>query len=343
MENQVKLSIIVPVYNMAGGKLEYCLESLLRQDAEDYEIITIDDRSTDNSLAVLREYEKKYPKKICVIPSSENRRQGGAKNLGLQAAQGEWIGFMDSDDWAAPDMFSKLLRKAAETGADVVGCDYLRVEEIGKEDGVAVLNNLSEQTGVLDAEKRKSLILKPGSMVVKIYKRELFAQHDIKFPEKMFYEDNAISVLPMLYARQFERVEECLYFYYQHPSSTVHVVNMERCEDRVKAAGIYLRECKERGFYETYKLEIDYKVFELGYRNTLFSYLQTVKTPSLKFVVRMKQFLQETVPDFEKNPYYKKYMDAENQKLISMHMRNAFSFLLYYKLLYFYRKLRYGK
>lgn len=171
----MKLSIIVPVYNMtAGGKLEYCLNSLLAQSMEDYEIIAVDDKSTDNSLSVLRVYEKKYGPKMKVIASPENRRQGGAKNLGLEAAGGEWIGFVDSDDWISPDMYAKLLKKAQETGADVVGCDYLQTDALGKEDGIPVPNNAKEQTGILDAEKYKKLIMMPGSMVIKIYRRELF-------------------------------------------------------------------------------------------------------------------------------------------------------------------------
>lgn len=340
----MKLSIIVPVYNMvAGGKLEYCLDSLLSQEMEDYEIIAVDDKSTDNSLEVLFEYEKKYSGRVRVIASSENGRQGSAKNKGLEVAAGQWIGFMDSDDWAAKDMFPKLLKKAEETGADVVGCDYLITDETGKETGSRQYINLQEQTGVLGEEQYRNLILQPGSMVVKIYKREIFEKNNIRFPEKMFYEDNAVGVLPLLYAKHFERVDEPLYFYYQHAASTVHGVDIAKCKDRVRSAEIYLQQCKERGFYEQYKQEIDYKVFELGYRNTIFSYLQETKHPKFKFVADMQRFLKDRVPDFMENPYYKERMDAENKKLIGMHMKNAFFFLTYYRLLRTYRKLRYGK
>ena len=80
----MKLSIIVPVYNMtAGGKLAKCLDSLVNQQMSDYEIIAVDDKSTDDSLQMLREYESRYPDKVRVIASPENKRQGGAKNLGL--------------------------------------------------------------------------------------------------------------------------------------------------------------------------------------------------------------------------------------------------------------------
>ena len=105
----MKLSVIVPVYNMAAeGKLNFSMDSLINQTIADYEIIAVDDCSTDNSLEILREYEKRYPKKLKVIASPVNKKQGGAKNLGLEAAKGEWIGFMDSDDWITPDYYEKL-------------------------------------------------------------------------------------------------------------------------------------------------------------------------------------------------------------------------------------------
>ena len=120
----MRLSIIVPVYNMAhDGILEFCLDSLLNQTISDYEIIAVDDKSTDDSLKVLREYEKNHPEKIRVIASENNRKQGGAKNLGIRAAKGDWFGFVYSSDWVSPDYYEKLLNKADETGADIVGCN----------------------------------------------------------------------------------------------------------------------------------------------------------------------------------------------------------------------------
>ena len=96
------LSVIVPVYNMANdGILEYCINSLVNQTLESMEIIAVDDKSTDDSLKILREFEKKYPGRVKVIASPENRRQGGARNLGLKEAKGRYIGFMDAADWGA--------------------------------------------------------------------------------------------------------------------------------------------------------------------------------------------------------------------------------------------------
>ncbi len=338
----MKLSIIVPVYNMVvDGKLDYCIQSLLSQTIEDYEIIAVDDHSTDASLAVLRAWEEKFPGKVKVIASPENKRQGGAKNLGLAAAEGLWIGFMDSDDWAAPDMYEKLLDKAEQTGADIVGCDYTLVQEHTMEQGKYSRNNSLEQTGTGNPDKYKKMIIEPGSMVTKIYHRDIFFKNEIRFPEHIFYEDNAVGTLTMLYAKKFEKVEEALYYYYQHTASTVHTITEERCRDRMRALEIYMEECGKRGFYEKYKEEIDYKFFELFYRNTLFSYMQGCKNTRLSFVREIKNKLLEQVPGFSENPYYLKYNDEETRKLIKMHMKSDVLFYIYYKMLHLYRRMRY--
>lgn len=338
------LSIIVPVFNMvSGGKLANCLDSLLAQEVDCFEIIAVDDKSTDESLTLLREYETRFPDKIKVIASLVNQKQGGAKNLGLSVATGEWIGFIDSDDWIAPDMYAKLLAKAKETGADVVGCDYLLTDEIGKTTGQVVTINTKEQTGAKTLERQKAIVMMPGSMVVRIYKRQIFEENQIRFPKDMFYEDNAIGAFPLLYSQRFELVEEPLYFYYQYQGSTVHTISIERCRHRMEAGRIFLLESKDRGFYEELKQEIDYKVFELGYRNTLFSYIQSTSWPKVSFLRELRAYLKELVPEYSKNPYYEDQMDSENKKLIGMHLKNVFWFLCYYKLLTTYRRLRYGK
>ena len=210
----MKLSIIVPVYNMAAGnKLRFCLDSLVNQTIADYEIIAVDDASTDESLDILKEYEARYPWKFRAIQSYENRRQGGARNMGLEAARGTWVGFVDSDDWAAYDMYEKLVRKAEETGADVVGCDYNMTSTQSMQIGKVVPNNTMDQTGILNRDKYALLVMNPGSMVIKIYAREVIEVNHLRFPEKTFYEDNCASPIWMLHFTHFEKVEEPLYYY----------------------------------------------------------------------------------------------------------------------------------
>ena len=239
----MKLSIIVPVYNMAAdGKLEYCLASLLGQTVSDYEIIAVDDASTDASLQILRRYEREYPEKLVVVASPVNKKQGGAKNLGLEKARGEWIGFIDSDDWVVSEYYERLLALAERTGADMVGCDYCLTNAHSMEPGTVVHNNRTEQTGVLDHDKRASLILDSGSLVVKIYKRGIIFDYPNRFPEQIFYEDNAIAASWMVRATNFAYLPEPLYYYYQHDASTVHTVTKSRCEDRMTAGRRILEE-----------------------------------------------------------------------------------------------------
>lgn len=335
------LSIIVPVFNMAAeGKLEYCLDSLVNQTITDYEIIAVDDCSTDNSLEILRSYEKKYSSKFKVIASVENRKQGGAKNLGLEQAKGDWIGFIDSDDWVTPDFYEKLLRSAEETGADIAGCDYHLTYEHSMKIGQVVHNNKPEQAGSLNKEKYRSLILDSGSLVVKIYKRHIIFDFPNRFPEHIFYEDNAISNSWMLRAKRFAYLQEPLYYYYQHDTSTVHTITKERCEDRMEAARVMVREAGEFGFLEEYYPEIESSFTTLFYVNTLFSYMAGVKKKEFGFIRELGKEMKETFPGFMENPYYQERVHEEERRLIRMQMKSTLYFMIYYQLLWSYRKLR---
>ena len=337
----MRLSVIVPVYNMAGGgKLQFCLNSLVNQTISDYEIITVDDASTDNSLEILKEYERKYPHLIRVVAHEVNKRQGGAKNTGLKYAKGEWIGFIDSDDWVTPDYYEKLLAKADKTGADMVGCDYNLVHEHTFTVGQVVQNNTMEQTGVLDDEKHKKLIMRSGSMVIKIYKHSVIKENHLEFPEKIFYEDNCAGPLWSLYFKHFERVDEPMYYYYQHAVSTVHYITEEKCRDRVRAEELFYEECKERGFLERYPEEIEFRFTELCYVITLFSYMQGAKRPKLSFVKELRKAVAERFPEFERNCYYKQLVGAEEQKWIALQGKSDALFYWYYRLKLFVRNMR---
>ncbi len=337
----MRLSIIVPVYNMAADqKLEYCLESLVHQTLEDYEIIAVDDASTDASPAILRQYEKRYPQKLKVFISAENKRQGGAKNIGISLAAGEWLGFVDSDDWIAPDMYEKLLKKAEETGADMVGCDYHLTGEHSMKIGQVVPNSKPGQCGVLTQDKYRSLILDSGSMVVKVYRREIFTESKLRFPEHIFYEDNAIGAAVMLQAKHYEYIPEPLYYYYQHDGSTVHTVTKQRCLDRMEAGRGIVREAQRLGYLEKYRPELCFEFTRLFFVNTLFSYMVGKGHKSCRFVKRMGEEMRSTFPEFMENPYYLEQVHAEEKKLIALQQRSTLLFMAYYKALWTWRRLR---
>lgn len=340
----MKLSIIVPVYNMvADGKLTYCMDSLVHQQLSDYEIIAVDDCSTDESFEVLSSYEKRYPDKVVAIKTPENLRQGGARNLGIERASGEWIGFIDSDDWIAEDMYARLLAKAESTGADVVSCQYNLTHNHSMDVGKVIEVHSFDQTGVLDEEKQKKLVINPGSMVVKIYKKAVVDEYKLRFPEKTFYEDNCAGPLWMLRFKHFELVDEPLYYYYQHEASTVHVVTVERCHNRMDTAKLLVEEMKRQGFYDKFYLELEMKFIEVFYVNTLFSYMASARFPKLSFLREIRDEMRTYFPDFMENKYYLETYDAEQKKMVNLHMNHTLFYVVYDKLLRLYRRVRYGK
>ena len=116
----MKVSIIVPVYNVESY-LDKCLNSLVNQTLKDIEIIVINDGSTDNSQKIIDKYSKKYKNIINI--TKENGGVSEARNLGLEKASGEYIGFLDSDDWIEPDMYELMYQKAKTENFDIVACD----------------------------------------------------------------------------------------------------------------------------------------------------------------------------------------------------------------------------
>ena len=122
-----KVSIIMPVYNVERY-LRGCLDSVTSQTLKEVEIIVVNDGSTDNSLSILQEYERKFPDQMRVF-TTENRGVSHARNYGLRHASGEFVLFVDSDDFIEEDMCEKLYQKAVQDGNDIVVCGRYNVYE----------------------------------------------------------------------------------------------------------------------------------------------------------------------------------------------------------------------
>ena len=364
----MKLSVIVPVYNMAADdKLKWCMDSLTGQTLfseadETMEIIAVDDASTDNSLQILLSYAERFPKRFRVIHSHENLHQGGAKNIGLSAAYGEWIGFIDADDYVTADYYEQLLSAAEAQGADMAGCDHCIVEEHTWDTGMVVRDNNITQAGEMTADKTRALLLDMGHLVTKVYRRHiLFGSEAVTpmsaedaldetkrfkiFPERIFYEDNATGALFMTRAKNFAYVDKPMYYYLQHGTSTVHTITRERLQDRMAAGREMLRLLKADGVYEDYLPEIEFLFTMLFYVNTLFSAMPAESNvpDCYAFTKRLGEEMKSTFPAFEANPYYRERVNAEEKKLIAMQMRSHVKFYAYYRLLWTYRRLRYGQ
>ena len=203
-----KVSVIIPVYN-AEKTLVGCLGNLVHQTLEDIEIIVINDASTDGSLSILHECEAQFPDKVLLIDSGENRGPGGARNLGLDYASGEYLGFCDADDLAGTQMYETLYRAAKAGDYDMVDCGYLDALN-----DRAIVMTGDDCTGILDDKKRSRLIVTGGFLWSRLIRRSLFETPEkLRFREGVILEDADVMTYLLSVAKSVGNVKEILYHY----------------------------------------------------------------------------------------------------------------------------------
>lgn len=206
----VKVSVIVPVYNVEDY-LDRCLDSLVRQTLEEIQIIVVNDGSPDRSQDIIDAYVQRYPEKVIGL-TKPNGGLSDARNFGIPYAQGEYIGFVDSDDYLDVTMYEKLYNKAVEADADIVTCGYYGVNEQTDNYRYFQKGNML-QFGVSLRENPKLLYTNAPYAWNKIYRRKLFLDTGIRFPKGKIYEDIATIYPLMLYANRIAKVDEALYYY----------------------------------------------------------------------------------------------------------------------------------
>lgn len=212
----MKLSIIVPVYN-TEKYLEKCLDSLVNQTMDDYEVILVNDGSKDSSQSIIDSYVNQYPALIRTV-TVENGGQGRARNIGIDMARGEYLGFVDSDDWVDSSMYSLMYGAAVESGAGLVICDMVSVYPDGREEYRA--NSRFEEPMSI-----------PTGPCDKLFRRD--AVGDIRFPEGLWYEDADFVIKTVLGCRSIARVGEGLYFYRCGQLSTMNNKNARKNLDMI--------------------------------------------------------------------------------------------------------------
>lgn len=218
----IKVSIIVPVYN-AEQYIERCMQCLMGQTLKETELILVDDCSTDGSGKFLDGWREQYPDKIKVIHLIENRGAGGARNQGVELAQGEYIGFMDCDDVIDTTMYEKLYQKASVEGCDVVDCGYY--EEASRNEVLSYGDNV---TGELDEEKRSEMIVGTGYAVTKIFRTSLLKDKACRIRENVIYEDLDFLIQVTLLAQRAGNVKEILYYYKNNQQSSSKTGNEQK-------------------------------------------------------------------------------------------------------------------
>lgn len=216
------ISVIVPVYN-TELYLRQCLDSILCQTYRDLEILLIDDGSTDKSGKICDEYAK-CDNRIIVI-HTKNHGLSSARNLGLRNAKGEYVGFVDSDDYIEPNMYECLYRQIEKTGADISNCGGWREYQNSKFD-YNVFDGL-----LIGTEQIRALILGQISNAAwnKLYKRNCWT--GIRFPEGHNYEEYATAYRIFLKTHSISCISKHLYHYRMRVGSIVHTPSMNNLKD----------------------------------------------------------------------------------------------------------------
>ncbi len=232
-----KVSVIIPVYNVEKY-LKECLDSVVNQTLKDIEIICVNDGSTDNSLQILEEYAIKDDR-ITVI-NQDNKGVGAARNIGLKLARGEYINFLDSDDYLDLQCYEKLYQKITEYNADLCQFGYLYVNNekrvLNKTDFREIYEN-KNNGGVFNCFDEPSFVFnRTWGAPLRLYNREFFIQNVKGFPIGRWYEDVVVGVKSALMANRMVCVEEHLYFYRSTEGSIMHSTSLSRkCFDILEA------------------------------------------------------------------------------------------------------------
>jgi len=279
------VSIIVPVYN-ASQYLVTCLESLLHQNTQyTYEIICINDGSSDDSLTILKAYEDKI-----VLINQVNQGPGSARNNGIKQAKGKYLMFADSDDYVRDNFVECMLSSLLEANADICICDFYR--DLGNE--IEYVNK--GEYKIYELGSFQQPLLMEYHSVNKIFKKEIFEM----YPKHMFFEDVVAIALSLLNAKRIVKIEEALYYYRDVKESTTNTLSKK----------IYDIEVAIR--------MIEPKFIEKGYQDVIeFLYVNGVLVDLCIKIVRSKikngkqevykhfEMVNKKYPNWKKNVYLK--------------------------------------
>ena len=299
-----KVSVIVPVYNVEKY-LAKCLDSLVNQTLKDIEIIVVNDGSTDNSEQIIKKYLKKYPDKIIYL-KKENGGQGSARNLGIEKSNGEYIGFVDSDDYADIKMFEKLYNIGKINNSDIV---------ITRDSTITENGNIYDNQYFNKFENKKENAFF-GNMGVcnKIYRRSLI--ENIKFKEKVWYEDLAFTIKTLINANKIDYYfDESLYYYLKRNGSTMNNSNVDRNLEILLAfddALEYINENKYNKYYEV----IEFLAIDHIYISTIVRIINADvdKNKKKEVIDKLINYMNNNFPNFEKNKYISSL--SRNRKII---------------------------
>lgn len=289
----VKVSIIVPIYNTEKYLIK-CLDSLVNQTLTDIEILLINDGSTDNSQKIIDEYVKKYPN-ICRCFRQENSGQACARNVGINSARGDFIAFVDSDDYVDITAYEKAYDFAIKNDLDIISFDFFKEDE--------KQNYVSESSyyyfdGYPDDIK---YVLNETSAWNKLIRKKVLDDNNIRFTENIIYEDLELIPRLALYTSKIGYLKDQLYHYIIRENST-----MRQKKYNIKLNCIFkVMESLKKNFIESkYKEELEYLYIEHLLHGATLRYLDY--SEGEKDIIKIADVMKKDFPNWSKNKYFKK-------------------------------------
>ena len=305
----IKVSIILPVYGVAQY-IEKCTESLLAQTLEEMEFIFVDDHGPDNSIELVRQKIAGHRREgqFVFLKPEHNMGAGMARNYAIPHAKGEYIAFVDSDDWVEPTMFEKLYKAAKEqNGADLCYCQASKDFVDGSPS--QILKNPEVPAGEFTAESRRYFLSNYISLFwTFIYKREQIERNAIRYPEERSADDSYFVSCNLLTARSVARVDEPLYHYLIRPGSVVTTKNSTKYQKRLAVFAHLLEYAKGHGVYDGadgFKAEVDYVYMKKGCLSSALNYVYNTAEPEAMVLREIVEELGRQVPDYASNAYYR--------------------------------------
>lgn len=308
MKMDYKVSVIIPVYN-AEKTIGACLQSLLSQTLQEIELIVINDASTDNSLAILKDYENRFQDRVKVISLTNNHGAGGARNYGIEAACGQYIGFVDSDDVVASTMYEKLYQAALQNDYDVVDCGFYQEEK-----DLAIIFTGDELTGELDAQQREALIVSGGYIWSKLYKRTLFEDTELRFREKVILEDADFLTYVFATIHSIGNVKEILYHYKNTENSASKVVDTDKYCHNILEAMIHIHaKVQALPVYDRIQDAVEYEMLQMySYGINLCTYSQKKGVDCAEYKRQLVNVRHALVRSGYENPYVQKKIKEQD-------------------------------
>lgn len=311
------LSIVIPMYQVEQY-LPTCLDSVLLPGREDYEIIAVDDGSPDRSGQIAEEYAARYPDLIRVI-RQENGGLGAARNTGLEAAEGEYLFFLDSDDSLFPGALEEMLGElSGSEPCDVLFFDYDSVDETGR---VLVRNRGCAREGSFTLAEYPQLLLELPSACNKLWRRSLFTESGVRFPVKLWFED--LATTPRLYLRAgtMRTVRRSWLRYLQHSGSITNAKDPSRNREIITALGLVLEDYRQQGALERYEKELE--ITAVKHQLLTSTVRVNLADPRSPLQRELLEDLDRRFPMWRENPYLSG-LPAQHRLLLKLMERYAY-------------------